>query len=563
MNSLREYILWVGDLSFETRPFSDVDALVLSQASYFSLNATLTANAHPTLSDVLPAIEAGEAPLQITGDDFGNAGIFKACCSSKRFGGLRIVDYVDRIEPDKDLQFSCVTFEYEDKWSFIAYRGTDNTLTGWKEDALISVERTLSQDLALSYAKEHIKPDGRQYYIGGHSKGGNLALFATCMLPEEQFALLTHAWVLDGPGMCEESMPSERIAACDAKMTRIIPEFDLVGMIYAPAITDTRVVHSSLKFLLQHSLATWQVDCGNLALCEEVDPRSVYLNETLAKWLRNTTPEQRKTCFTELFDGLAEEGFEVVDDISGPEAFEAVLIRLMGTSGTTKKALEQLPKQAAFGHTTIEPPKKWTDRIKAVFRNPYSKAACFILFGLILYLLPMGAMEYVTEAFFVAVAGWSCYTTIRRLQRRKWHLFGSRERVGISVGLVLLCAIMWLKEGALFLITSVLMAIFGIFGAIQCGSRAIRKKDDIPGRVINILEALFTAGCAIAFLVIPEETEMFGDVINMEGLLFTIIAGGLAVDGISRLLIALIRYLVRKSRVNRVAKKAVQNQTRN
>lgn len=508
MNSLQEYIGWLGDLPFSVRPFGDVDALILCQASYFDLSAAMEGHDAIRLRDVLPYIEQGQAALQITGDDFGNASIFHAACASQRFGNLTVSHYIDRIEPEHSLQFSAVTFTLPGQWSFIAYRGTDNTLTGWKEDCLISVERTHAQELALQYAVDQIMDPSISYYIGGHSKGGNLALFATGMLPESKLALLIRAYILDGPGMCEESMPADRLRAVDHKLTRIIPVFSVVGQIYAPTVTDTRVIHSSQKGMLQHSLATWCTECGDLALAEGNDPRSLYLNETLADWLRDTTTEQRKECFTELFDALQEEGFRTVSDIAGPEAFEAVLIRLAGVSASTRHTLEDLPKKAVFGTPTIEPPASFMQRLRSILNHPFVIASLLAALGIIVFFLPDYAMEIAVEAAFIFIACWSVYTTLRRLKRRKWHIYGSRERIIISIALIVLCIVLVVKESALFILGSVLLGAMGLILAMQCGGRAMTKKAQPPELTLAIAEAVLAAGFGIGFLVIPQ-TSVF------------------------------------------------------
>ena len=151
METLAGYIGWMGDYSFEACPFREADALVLCLIAYFDLGPVFAGGkrvAH--VRDCARMADAGEAKLLITGGDLGNTEIFSAAVHSRRFGDLEITDPADLLQEDPPLQFSAVTFHDGNDFSFIAYRGTDSSLSGWKENFMISFTRTEAQALAAA-----------------------------------------------------------------------------------------------------------------------------------------------------------------------------------------------------------------------------------------------------------------------------------------------------------------------------------------------------------------------------------------------------------------------------
>ena len=122
---------------------------------------------------------------------------------------------------------------------------------------MISFRRTEAQEMALRYARAHLAP-GRRWMLGGHSKGGNLALYAACLLEEELWQRVDHVYLLDGPGLCPEVMDVNCTERIEGKTTRIIPAFCVIGKLFEPNITDTRIVRSSALGPMQHNLGPWR-----------------------------------------------------------------------------------------------------------------------------------------------------------------------------------------------------------------------------------------------------------------------------------------------------------------
>ncbi|MCD8116991.1 MAG: DUF2974 domain-containing protein [Oscillospiraceae bacterium] len=363
MDGIVDYVRWLGRFSFSELPLCEADVFVMCVIAYYDLKPVL--RDHGTeglrLRDCREQFLSGEVTIQITGGDMGNGAIFQAATESARFGELLITDYSDIFEPTIPLQFMALTLHYRNEFSFIAYRGTDETIAGWKEDCMLSFTVTEAQRMAEEYARQVIRPEGR-YYMAGHSKGGNQVLFAACLLPPEAWERVEHVYILDGPGFCPEVLDQALIQRVDPKCTRIIPQFDVVGKLFEPKITDTRIVRSSAKGILQHSLATWGIEYGGLALAKWNDQRSQAISEILNRWIESVEQDSRKALIDDLFDALAAGGAVTLSDIaSGPQSFEAVLARMYHASPDTKKAMKELSSQAwavLFRHWQDPPPTK-------------------------------------------------------------------------------------------------------------------------------------------------------------------------------------------------------------
>lgn len=176
MDNIIDYLRWMGRFSFEELPFSEVDAICLCQASYYDLALAENYPDLPlTLSGHYDRVAAERHIAVNVAGTFASsttAEFFKLLAKSRRFSELKVVDYSEKLDGENAIQFCAVTFVREGDFSFVSFRGTDDTLAGWKEDFMITFERTAAQKMALEYAKTHIR-DGVKNYLGGHSKGGN------------------------------------------------------------------------------------------------------------------------------------------------------------------------------------------------------------------------------------------------------------------------------------------------------------------------------------------------------------------------------------------------------
>ena len=382
MDGLKDYIEWLGDVDFSAKPLNETDAVILCLISYYDLAPAASDQPEEAdkpfyLRDCLEAINAGKLELRITGGEDGNLGVFKAAANSRRFGELALTDYVDRLEPENDLQFSAVTFSYGSEWSFIAFRGTDNTIVGWKEDFKIAYTQTEAQKLAFAYTADAIFPDTmlekaqksrwqsfkqvffrrsaqekpdaeRRWYIGGHSKGGNLAMFSACQLEGPLLDKVERIYNLDGPGFAPEVIDPSLFKRIEPKTVRIIPEYSIIGRLLESETVETRIIKSSNSAVMQHSIASWGVDHGHLAKSDLDEPKDRWLNDTIKQWISGMSYEQRVIFIDELFGALEATGAKTLDELTsmGKGAVDIIMEKMKDFSEPTRKVIGDLQSAA-------------------------------------------------------------------------------------------------------------------------------------------------------------------------------------------------------------------------
>lgn len=346
MSTLLDYILWLGDYPFSAVPFQEVDAIILCLLAYIDYSTLFEHADEALIKDCQRMIDAGTARVQGVGKAEAYIQILKAAASSRRFGALRMTDYVDILVTEVPIQFSAIIFHDDSGWSFIAYRGTDNTLAGWKEDFMISFTLTQAQELAREFAENHISPD-RTWYIGGHSKGGNLALYAARKVPADTLSSIKRVFLLDGPGFCPEVLALREADNATQKITRIIPGFSVIGRLFEPKIRHTCIIRSSASGFLQHDIATWGVDHGKPARLFETDSLSNVIHDILNKWIGDMKQEDRKTFVNDIFNALGAGGAKTLDELVDGEnnGYEAIMRRFQDASESTKRIIRDLSRQ--------------------------------------------------------------------------------------------------------------------------------------------------------------------------------------------------------------------------
>ena len=351
MASVVDYLSWRGDLSFVERPFNDVDALILATLSYLDFTEVMGEN--PSEGHALLVRDACEALLERAAGDLSpyvrslasiDEEFLRRLAASRRFGRLRMRDYVDVVDDDRSLQFAALTVDLgacAPADAFVSFRGTDLTLTGWREDLMLSFEVTEAQIRARDYLEE-ILGRGHTVLVGGHSKGGNLAAFAVAACDEGLLDGLVHAWSLDGPGMDPTVVARGPHEVVGARFERVQPAYSVVGELFDRPGTPRRYVRSSADALMQHDPMTWQVRADGLVWAEGLDEGARRLDDAIATWLSGLDLEGRAAFTAELFDILAAGGATNLSEVTAPASLQRVVAAAAGASETTKSVVAGL-----------------------------------------------------------------------------------------------------------------------------------------------------------------------------------------------------------------------------
>ena len=326
MADMLEYLAWRGDIEFTQMPVNPVDALIFSTLSYIQFEDIVPDN--PLQSISLKEAAAGlfslADPVRRTRVK-KDLELLKAVAESARFDNIRMSFYRSILIPEEETQFSAVTIFLEDGSAYIAFRGTDNTLTGWKEDFNMSFQSSIpAQHLALSYVQEFMAAHSIPVWMGGHSKGGNLAVYAAAKCGELLQKRIVEVYSQDGPGFSKEMMDDAGYQSILPKVRSYVPQSSVIGMLLEHEEPYT-IIKSNQIGIMQHDPYSWQVLGAGFLQVEELTADSRFLDRTFRSWLSQMSNEERSQFFDTVFELLESTGAEHAAEIIQPQNVRAYL----------------------------------------------------------------------------------------------------------------------------------------------------------------------------------------------------------------------------------------------
>lgn len=323
MANLLDYLDWRGDISFEQDPFNEVDGLVLSEMAYIDFAGIVPEPGEtPARIDEVCARyweQHSKEELKRRGTLFREApAVLEKLCSGKRFNTMRLGGYVNYASAEYSGQMAAVTCYLSDGTALIAFRGTDDTLVGWKEDFTFSFRKeTDGQRSALSYLSRFAEdPDNpARLRVGGHSKGGNFAIYAAAFSPAGIRDRIQDVYIYDSPGFLEEITESEEYRSILPRVRSYVPEESVFGLLLETGYSS-RVVKSSNRGVWQHDALSWKVMRNEFEKAEAVSERSILIENTIESWLRQLSMVERKEVVDIIFSALEDTGKENLSEIT-------------------------------------------------------------------------------------------------------------------------------------------------------------------------------------------------------------------------------------------------------
>ncbi|MDR0720070.1 MAG: DUF2974 domain-containing protein [Treponema sp.] len=307
MANIFDYLLWRGDLSLNASPFNAVDNLIVTHLSYLPFEGIVPgigAGGRETVTVADAAKAFGKKyknnPSRYNGilNSKEDPAFLEACGASARYKDMRLTAYINSIDPDKEKQFAALTVLTGDKSAFAAFRGTDNSIVGWKEDFNMSFSPEVpSQAEAVRYLEKIARRYGKPLRVGGHSKGGNLAIYAAAFCSPKIRKRITAIYANDAPGLSRKMIASEGYQAIREKIFSFVPETSIIGLLFEHEKNYT-VVKSVQTGLLQHDVYSWQVTREDVERLEKINKESRFIEKTLKEWLSGIDNKQRQD-FTE------------------------------------------------------------------------------------------------------------------------------------------------------------------------------------------------------------------------------------------------------------------------
>lgn len=348
MANILDYIDWRSDVTFAYDGFNDVDALILAELSYVPFEKVLTQETEISAAEAAKLFRPEEVDEKLKIYSFEqDTELLRAIGSSRRFKDIILSDYVSVVDADMDMQFAALCCKLPDGKKYISFRGTDATIAGWKEDFNFSyMHETPAQKLAAEYLCEHCGNSG--LYVGGHSKGGNLAVYSAFRCFDEIGGQICRVYNFDGPGFRDDVSSSPEYRRAVPLITSVIPESSLVGQLLTEG-QEHFIVKSSIKGVMQHLAYTWEVRRDSFVCAEELSKLGVFINRTMSGWLGSMDDESRRMFVKAMFELLESSDSETFTDLSKSKlkSAAAVLKAMSDLKPEQQQALKFAFKQLA------------------------------------------------------------------------------------------------------------------------------------------------------------------------------------------------------------------------
>lgn len=243
MANIFDYIQW-RDLSIEKVEFNEIDNLILARLSYFPLDGVVNGEEEISITEAYEKYEKLENKGRILQQE--DTTLFPILAKSTRFGKMKLTNYINKIDPKQEKQFSAVTILMPDNTIYVAYRGTDNTIVGWKEDFNMSFSELVpAQTDAANYLNNIAYKYKNNIRVGGHSKGGNLAVYAAAFCDTEIQDRIINVYNNDGPGFCDKIINSKQYQNIIKKVHTYIPQSSITGVIKSSRRNNNIKKHSN------------------------------------------------------------------------------------------------------------------------------------------------------------------------------------------------------------------------------------------------------------------------------------------------------------------------------
>lgn len=347
MGNIMDYISWRGDLTFAQSPFNEVDNLILACFSYVNLDRipAVTRQKGIELKKLVKEFKKLHTIKELEADkSFIRLAPFMMfeMAESVRFGNCVIRNYVNEIVTEAEQQFSAVEIVLDDGTSYISFRGTDDTIIGWKEDFNLSTGVVPAQKRAVEYMQRISDKASGMLRVGGHSKGGNLAIYGSVMCKSVHDKIL-EIYSNDGPGFSKEFQESPETAEMMPKIIRIIPEYSIIGTLLEHE-KQPIIVASTSRGLLQHDGFSWEVQGPGLVRRDSLNKTALRFIEILHKWIDGMDMEQKRLLIEDLFATLQASGYENLSEVQsgGIKSLAAMVKRLDKFAPESRGMMQEL-----------------------------------------------------------------------------------------------------------------------------------------------------------------------------------------------------------------------------
>ena len=300
MGNIFNYINEYGNITFKDKPFNEIDNLIFSSLAYLNFTNTSINENKYTLEyigrEYLNKNSYYEVKKRGIPQDDGYS-LLKRLVTKERYKNIILSDFIYKI--NQNMQFGAITFHISKKLMYICFEGTDELISGWKEDGHLACFFPVPAQIeAINYVNKNISLFGKTVILGGHSKGGNLALVAGMYLKRNKQIKIKKIYSNDGPGLRKREFSSKEYFKIKKKYIHIVPDASVVGMLLRH--DKHQVVKSKVDGILAHSMYNWVINDDKL-YPSYLSTRSKSLEKNLLAWLDKHDDQERVKIINSIF----------------------------------------------------------------------------------------------------------------------------------------------------------------------------------------------------------------------------------------------------------------------
>ena len=312
MSNIIDYVKWRGDLTFRQDKINEVDNLIFAKAGYFPFEIILETKKEMTFTEVYNKAKE----LKLTSKDFitkKDLVLLKEMASSKRYRNLKVTNFKSKLDLKEEMQFAAITIIMPDNNIFISYRGTDTNIVSWKEDFNMTFKSKVpAQEEALKYLENSKIGIFNKVYLAGHSKGGNLAVYAAMNYHKKN--KIKSVISFDGPGFLEEVLTTDKYLEIKDRVKNYIPQTSIVGK-FLNYDDGFQTIKSNDNMINQHLMINWEVKGNRFEYLEDVNKDSKKIEEVITNWLKELSLQDREKMINIIYDILTAGQFKTLEDL--------------------------------------------------------------------------------------------------------------------------------------------------------------------------------------------------------------------------------------------------------
>ncbi|MBC2576714.1 Mbeg1-like protein [Peptostreptococcus canis] len=304
MDNIMDYLNWRGDLTFEQDEINEVDNLIFCELSYLNINTSGGSTLEEVANRYFQNDTLNEKERKSTSLITRIEGLLRKASNTNRFRKVVVSDFISKFDEIKEVQFCAMCFKFKDDSIYIAFRGTDDTLVGFKEDFNMSFSTSIyGQEYSAKYLRSIMKKYKKEkIFVGGHSKGGNFAVYSVMGLDDKNINRVEIVYNNDGPGFSSEVVISSKYKKTVKKVKKIMPKSSVVGILMKDNENRKLINAIGSTGFIQHDGFNWEVKGNKFVEEKRLTKDIVFIDKTLKHWLENTSDEEKAAFVDEFYE---------------------------------------------------------------------------------------------------------------------------------------------------------------------------------------------------------------------------------------------------------------------